>query len=390
MGAIKRLILLMGGVCMSTLVFFAQAFADEDLSALGRDKAEIRSTIESFATLADQNAFEYLGRLFAPEVKVDYTSAFGGEPQLVSNRDLMKQWASVLPGFDLTHHELNNIKLAINGNTARVTAGITASHYLGDGLSEEKGFWQISGRYAFELQKQNQQWLIAALTLQAGLESGSRDVLGKAAALAQARLAIRNSQRVDYQSTDTQVIKDALAINNAALWPKPANPVAAGSEESPALKVVQNFFAAYGKGDTEALKSYVADDVEWHIPGRHALAGTKRGVDEFLAFFEQLGQAGFHAEVMILAANDTYVIDAHRGWSTTAGADENIDLNWVLLYQIEDGKIKRVQNFSGDLYASDLFFNHFVDATNNQPDPAKQGGGQRGEKHREQRGEQKK
>ena len=61
---------------------------------------------------------------------------------------------------------------------------------------------------------------------------------------------------------------------------------------------------------------------------------------------------------MILAANDNYVIDAHRGWSNT-DSGENIDLNWVLLYQIEGGKIKRVQNFSGDLYASDAFFTRY-------------------------------
>ena len=150
-------------------------------------------------------------------------------------------------------------------------------------------------------------------------------------------------------------LSDAQAINQAELWPKPENPVAAGSEESPALKVVQNFFAAYATGDMTQLKNYVADDVEWHIPGRHALSGTKKGVEAFTAFFSELGKAGFQAEVMILAANDTYVIDAHRGWSTTSGPE--LDLNWVLLYQIEEGKIKRVQNFSGDQYAADHFFN---------------------------------
>lgn len=72
-------------------------------------------------------------------------------------------------------------------------------------------------------------------------------------------------------------------------------------------------------------------------------------------FFKQLNKASFKAEVMILAANSNYVIDAHRGWSNT-GSDD-IDLNWILIYQIENGKIKRVQNFSGDLYRSDEFFN---------------------------------
>lgn len=106
------------------------------------------------------------------------------------------------------------------------------------------------------------------------------------------------------------------------------------------------------------MKQFVAEDVEWHIPGRHQLAGTKRGIDEFVDFFNQLGKAGFAAEVMILAANDTYVIDAHRGWSSNV--KDNVDLNWILLYQIQDGKIKRVQNFSGDVYKSDKFFNEFA------------------------------
>lgn len=162
----------------------------------------------------------------------------------------------------------------------------------------------------------------------------------------------------DMPMNNPQAAQDAVEINNPALWPMPANPVASGSENSDALKVVQGFFGAYGKGDMEGLKQFVSEDVEWHIPGRHQLASTKRGIDEFVAFFNQLGKAGFAAEVMILAANDTYVIDAHRGWSSNA--DENVDLNWILLYQIEDGKIKRVQNFSGNLYESDKFFEKFA------------------------------
>lgn len=171
-------------------------------------------------------------------------------------------------------------------------------------------------------------------------------------------LSILTMTATSAHAENTQQISDAKAINQQQLWPKPANPIAKGSENSAALKVVQNFFAAYGKGDLNEIKKYVADDVQWHIPGRHALAGTKRGIKEFSDFFAQLGKAAFKAEVMILAANDTYVIDAHRGFSNLQG--ENIDLNWILLYQVEDGKIKRVQNFSGDLYASDAFFNQFA------------------------------
>ncbi len=151
----------------------------------------------------------------------------------------------------------------------------------------------------------------------------------------------------------------AQNINNASLWVKPKNPIAKGSESNKNLQTVVAFFQAYGKGDYEAIKKVVAEDVEWHIPGKHKLSGTKKGVDELVAFFNKLGAAGFKAEPMIFAANENYVIDAHRGWSTKAKNGENVDLNWILLYQIVDGKIKRVQNFSGDTYASDEFFDRF-------------------------------
>ena len=148
--------------------------------------------------------------------------------------------------------------------------------------------------------------------------------------------------------------EDAKQINNPSLWPKPSNPVAPGSESNENLKVVQSYYAAYNKEDLEGIRQVMSEDVEWYIPGQHPLSGTKRGIPEILDFFKKLQLAGFKAQVMILAANGNYVIDAHRGWSNTGKGD--IDLNWVLIYQIEKGKIKRVQNFSGDLYASDEFF----------------------------------
>ncbi len=160
------------------------------------------------------------------------------------------------------------------------------------------------------------------------------------------------------QTENIKAIADAEAINTPALWAKPPNPVAPGSENNASLKLVQKMFEAYANGDTEMLKEVVAEDVEWHIPGRHPLAGTKRGLDELSEFFKALHGAGFKAEVMIMAANDNYVIDAHRGWSTTGKGD--VDLNWVLLYQIIDGKIQRIQNFSGDLYVSDEFFTNYA------------------------------
>jgi hypothetical protein len=70
------------------------------------DEAAIQTIVESVATLADRKNFESLEKLYADEVRVDYTSAFGGEAELKSPQGLMSLWASSLPGFDRTRHEI--------------------------------------------------------------------------------------------------------------------------------------------------------------------------------------------------------------------------------------------------------------------------------------------
>lgn len=160
------------------------------------DQQQIKLQLQSMGTLADQNAFEYLGRVFSDQVLVDYTSAFGGKAASVNRVDLVKSWAGLLPGFDLTRHDLNNMKVSVEGNNATATADITTSHYLRDETTNKEHFWQISGRYIYTLEKSDKRWTISSLTLVAGPEEGSREVLAKAGELAQARLAEKESLKI--------------------------------------------------------------------------------------------------------------------------------------------------------------------------------------------------
>src|SRR6266496_6288529 len=44
------------------------------------------------------------------------------------------------------------------------------------------------------------------------------------------------------------------------------------------VQIVQDFFAAVGRGDKQALSALSAEDIEWIIPGEDwPLAGTHRG-----------------------------------------------------------------------------------------------------------------
>ncbi|NUR26871.1 MAG: SnoaL-like domain-containing protein, partial [Catenulispora sp.] len=77
----------------------------------------------------------------------------------------------------------------------------------------------------------------------------------------------------------------------------------------PKIEAITEFFAAYAEYDLDAMRAILTEDIEWTIPGHHALSGTKRGVEEVAAFFTQLGKAGFQADPLFLEANDEYVVD---------------------------------------------------------------------------------
>lgn len=121
------------------------------------------------------------------------------------------------------------------------------------------------------------------------------------------------------------------------------------------IKTVQDFFAAYSANDLDGIAAVMDENVRWHIPGRHPLSGTKTGRDEVLAFFGQLGVAGFKAEPIYFGADETHVVDIHRGWSNAHGKP-NVDTTWALVYRIEDGKIVEATNLSADQDAANTFF----------------------------------
>ena len=133
-----------------------------------------------------------------------------------------------------------------------------------------------------------------------------------------------------------------------------ASPAFAGSPDEN-IKVVQDFFAAYGKGDLDGIAAVMDENVQWHIPGRHPLSGTKNGRDEVLAFFGQLGVAKFKAEPIFFGADDNYVVDIHRGWSNAEGKP-NVDTTWALVYRIVNGKIVEATNLSADQDSANAFF----------------------------------
>jgi hypothetical protein len=120
------------------------------------------------------------------------------------------------------------------------------------------------------------------------------------------------------------------------------------------LDAVAQFFTAYAEHDPVGLAGVLADDVTWMIPGHHPLAGTRRGREEVISFFDQLAKTGFQAEPIFLEANDEYVVDIHRGWSTQGIGQ--VDTTWALVWHFRpDDKVDQVINLTADQHQMDAF-----------------------------------
>ena len=105
------------------------------------------------------------------------------------------------------------------------------------------------------------------------------------------------------------------------------------------------------------MRSLVAEDTVWHIPGRGPLAGDHRGRDAVFEMFGRLVQASegtFNQELHdVLASEDHAVALTH---ATASRGDYNYDGQDAWVFHLRQGEIAEAWWRPGDLYAADEFW----------------------------------
>ena len=265
-----------------------------------KDEAEIKTIVESVGTLADTGNFEALEELYAPEVELDYTSLTGGEIELKSPQAIMTQWASVLPGFDRTRHEVSNIKVSSNGQTATATADVTASHWVSD------LFWQVKGHYLYRFAKDEDRWLITAHQLNLVSEEGTRDVFGPA---------------IDYAT---------------------ANPVAYIKRQK-TKQAVRDFLTALETKDMELFASVWAEDAMQEMPYAPEgfptrVSGKNNLIQHYAAWPENSGKADFTSRLVFYPMQNPEMIFAEfKGKADIIPTGRTYEQHYGGLFHVENG-----------------------------------------------------
>jgi uncharacterized protein len=122
------------------------------------------------------------------------------------------------------------------------------------------------------------------------------------------------------------------------------------------IALVRRGFEAFGAGDMQTLSDLIAPDANWHGAPTGTIEGAYSGRDRMFAYFQQLHDetdGTFRADPIAMAAtgNRVFVEDMVSGRRRGA----TLESRDVLVFTIEDGKVRDVRLYAGD-YPSEATF----------------------------------
>jgi hypothetical protein len=114
----------------------------------------------------DARDWETLRASLTDEVRADYTSLFGGEPETIAADDLVARWRTFMSGLTATQH-LTGPVVTTDGY---LDTHVTAHHWLDDAPGGDT--WVVYGHYVARVVDGK----IAELTLRTIRQTGNRDM----------------------------------------------------------------------------------------------------------------------------------------------------------------------------------------------------------------------
>lgn len=147
------------------------------MTAIYEDAETVRAAVASVPHHIDTKRWDALRALFAPEVRTDYTSLFGGSPQAQARDALVEGWRGLL-GKVATQHLLGPVTVDVAGTGARAACHVRALHHAAPAPGGP--LWEVLGHYEFELVRVGPAWQISSLTLRVLVQTGNARLLEEA------------------------------------------------------------------------------------------------------------------------------------------------------------------------------------------------------------------
>lgn len=124
------------------------------------------------------------------------------------------------------------------------------------------------------------------------------------------------------------------------------------------LEIFNIYNEALATSNFPAVFETMADDIVWHQPGEHSTAGThigKEALGVHLASFAEKTNGTFKV-VTNWVSNNSDLVAANVTFLGTRKDGEELNMNGIDLFRIENGKIKEVWLFSSNQAVEDAFW----------------------------------
>ena len=113
------------------------------------------------------------------------------------------------------------------------------------------------------------------------------------------------------------------------------------------IQTVKNFFAAIGRGDREALRALVAEDIEWIIPGEDwPLAGTHRGhagLADLLETASRSIETSTEPREFVAQGDRVHVVGFARG--KIKATNKTFEDDWIFAITVRDGRLTSIREY---------------------------------------------
>lgn len=118
-------------------------------------------------------------------------------------------------------------------------------------------------------------------------------------------------------------------------------------------------YAAFARGDLDAVFELFSPDIEWHVPGEFPLAGDYKGTEEVRRFFgrlfELLGADGsLQLEPKDILANDEHAVSLMH-YQGRRG-ERTLDTTIVHVWRVDDGQLAEYRAYPKDLHIVEDFW----------------------------------